>query len=525
MSPHLDLWHPAGALMVPALIALAIIIYMKYFYVDFEHIKGLPEVPNGSLVSGHLYKLGNDHASTAQKWAQTHAWPVYQIRLGNRRAIILNSFDAAREFIVSRQTATCDRPRLYTFHGVVSKTSASTIGMNPWDERTKKQRRVVGSYTTAPAVKKLQPMLDKETCHVISGLYEDSKKGNEEIMPHIYLKRLALNIMLMFCYNRRFVNIDDPLLLNILSDANTISSFRSTNSNAQDYIPYLRWFNDGKRTAMATEVRSRRDKWLAQLLETADDSVKDGSGKPCVAQGLLVDSEDEKLTKHDIRTILGGLMSGGFETVFATAIIGTGFLSSPEGQAIQARAYDDLMSNYSSIEEAFSQVVLEEKSSYIVAFVRETLRYYPVHHLLPPRQTYQEFEYNGARIPKGVLVYMNAQSINHDKSKYGPDADEFRPERWLEEKETAVPPPYHFSFGAGARMCTAVNFSNKILYATFSRLILSFKMTASKTMPPSTHYVNYNRDTTAAGAIPRDFKVLFTPREPEVLESCIRKSQ
>lgn len=102
---------------------------------------------------------------------------------------------------------------------------AATIGTNPWDERTKKQRRVVGSYTTAPAIRRLEPMLDLETSQMLSGLYEDGKHGSKAINPHIYQKRLALNIILMFSYARRFSAIDDPLLLGILSDASTISRY------------------------------------------------------------------------------------------------------------------------------------------------------------------------------------------------------------------------------------------------------------------------------------------------------------
>ncbi|KUJ16402.1 cytochrome P450 [Mollisia scopiformis] len=512
------------ATILSGVCCIGVVVYLRYFYVDFGRIEGIPEIPGGSSVAGHLYMLGQDHATTAESWAISNTWPVYQIRFGYRRAIILNSFDAAREWIVTKQTSTIDRPWLYTFHGVVSKTSA-TIGTNPWDERTKKQRRVVGSYTTAPAIRKLEPMLDVETSQMISGLYEDGKHGIRAISPHIYQKRLALNIILMFCYSRRFAAIDDPLLLGILSDANTISSFRSTNSNAQDYIPYLRHFGGGKRTVEATEVRGRRDRWLAGLLEKARDSVRLGKAKKCVAQGLLVDKE-EGLTKQDIRTILGGLMSGGFETVFATAIIGIAFLASPAGEAAQKSAHADITSNYSTPQEAFERAALEEKSPYIAAFVREVLRFYPPLHLLPPRQTYQEFEYHGSKIPKGVLVYMNAQAINHDKDKYGPDADQFRPERWLDkESGYEVPPPYHFSYGAGARMCTAVNFSNRILYAIFLRLIVSFEIIGSKEDPPETHYIDYNRNTTAASAIPKDFKARFVPRDVGILEECLRKSQ
>lgn len=238
-------------------------------------------------------------------------------------------------------------------------------------------------------------------------------------------------------------------------------------------------------------------------------------------------------------------MSGGFETVLSTAIVGIGILASPEGQAMQKRAVDEIMGLYPSAEEAFSRGVSEEKSQYVAAFVRETLRFYPPLKLLSPRQTYNEFVYNGATIPKGVLVYVNAQAANHgtfsitqkqisnlprivnknksDPATFGPDAGIFRPERWLKKDGVEVPPPYHFSFGAGGRMCTAVNFSNRILYAIFFRMILSFQMTASKSSPPETHYVRYNRDTAGSTAIPSDFKVKFTPRDKDVLERCVKE--
>lgn len=100
---------------------------------------------------------------------------------------------------------------------------AATIGTSPWNERTKKQRRVVGSFTTAPSIQRLRPVLDLETAAVISGLYYDSKRGEIEIMPHVYQKRLSLNLMMMFCYGKRFETVTDPLLLQILEDANTIA--------------------------------------------------------------------------------------------------------------------------------------------------------------------------------------------------------------------------------------------------------------------------------------------------------------
>ncbi|TID25936.1 Phenylacetate 2-hydroxylase [Venturia nashicola] len=504
--------NPLAATIFALVLFLGGLIYFQYYYVDFAEIKGIPEIPGGSFVYGHLDLLGHDHPTVLQQWADENSWPLYQVRLGNRRAVVLNTFQVARDWLVTNQASTLDRPWLYTFHGVVSKTSASAIGTNPWNETTKKQRRVVASLTNAPAIKRLEPLLDLETTEMLLGLHQAGSQG-QEVMPHVFQKRLALNIVMMFCYGKRFVNIDDSMLIQILSDASVISSFRSTNSNSQDYVPYLRIFKNQERMSVATEVRSRRDAWLAKLLQKVEEEIREGNVSNCMAANLLTNTED-KLSKQDVKTIIGGLVSGGFETTFASAIAGIGLLASPEGQSIQKRAYDDIMSVYAKPEEAYRQSVCEEKSEYVAAFVKEVLRHYPPLHLMVPRQVYRDFEYRGAHIPKGVMILTNAQAINHDPVIFGLDAYEFNPDRWLShDPETTIPSPFHFSFGAGGRSCTAINFLNRILYSIFFRLILSYKITGSKEMPPVTHHIDYNKDTTAQSAIPKDFKAVFAVRD------------
>ena len=69
----------------------------------------------------------------------------------------------------------------------------------------------------------MRPMLDLETCAMVPAMYYDGMEGDREILPHIYQKRLALNLMTMFCYGTRFPTVNDPLLGQILSDANTIA--------------------------------------------------------------------------------------------------------------------------------------------------------------------------------------------------------------------------------------------------------------------------------------------------------------
>ncbi|KAI1170549.1 cytochrome P450 [Nemania sp. FL0916] len=67
---------------------------------------------------------------------------------------------------------------------------------------------------------------------------------------------------------------------------------------------------------------------------------------------------------------------------------------------------------------------------YLNAVCNEVLRYYaPVP--LTLRDTAQETEIMGHKIPKGVRVILAPWATNFDKTLWGPDAHEFNPDRWL----------------------------------------------------------------------------------------------
>ncbi|KAJ9645600.1 hypothetical protein H2204_001181 [Knufia peltigerae] len=499
-------------------------MYQQAYGTDVDKIAGIPE-PSGTLpFYGHLKALGNDHASKFQQWAIENDWPVFQARLGNRRIIVLNSFDAAQDFIVKNAGATIDRPLFYTFHSVLSKTQGGTIGTSPWDESCKRRRTVVGSIMTRPAILKSANMLDLEITALVKDLESSSfriisEKGDRRSMemdPRLHFQRMALNLTLMMCFATRFDRLEDPMLHELLDIALSVSTFRSTNNNIQDYVPFYRYLPQNDRTKLAIANRVKRDEIFGQLLDKVAKALEEGKPVDCISSGLL--KEKGRLNDAEIRSVNVSLVSGGFETLSTTGLAGLGYLSSSQGQDIQARAFKGIMEVYSSPEQAWSDCLQEERVPYIVALVREMLRYYAAIQLLPPRQTCKDFEWNGVKIPSKVAVYQNAQAINHDTMAYGPDADQFRPERWLDEDGTfKVGAPYHYSFGAGSRMCTAVALSNRILYALFLRLILHFEFTASPTSSPVTHYVDLNEDTTGQTVIVKPYSITLKERFPRQL--------
>lgn len=89
---------------------------------------------------------------------------------------------------------------------------------------------------------------------------------------------------------------------------NNVISFRSTNSNAQDFIPHLRYMptsSSRSRTATAKKVRARRDTWLAAALNevresTPVDAVETGrkAGPEKSVARMLLEDNQEGLTKR-----------------------------------------------------------------------------------------------------------------------------------------------------------------------------------------------------------------------------------
>ncbi|TGJ84436.1 hypothetical protein E0Z10_g4321 [Xylaria hypoxylon] len=67
----------------------------------------------------------------------------------------------------------------------------------------------------------------------------------------------------------------------------------------------------------------------------------------------------------------------------------------------------------------------------------------------------------GKSLPAGTIVGMNAWVIHRDPEVFGPDADAWRPERWLEGDETYIKKmdASLLTFGAGHRICLGKHIS------------------------------------------------------------------
>lgn len=111
-----------------------------------------------------------------------------------------------------------------------------------------------------------------------------------------------------------------------------------------------------------------------------------------------------------------------------------------------------LLSNHRSQERLYTELLQAEREKaltrphpswgeiarlpYLDACVNEAIRLHPPFCLPFERVVPQNgIEIGGRFLPGGTVIGINPWVVNHDRGVFGQDADDWRPERWLESKD------------------------------------------------------------------------------------------
>ncbi|KAK1852226.1 cytochrome p450 [Colletotrichum chrysophilum] len=127
---------------------------------------------------------------------------------------------------------------------------------------------------------------------------------------------------------------------------------------------------------------------------------------------------------------------------------------------------------------------------YYTACVRETLRLNPSAPNIFPRIAGAGVQLFGQHVPEGTELTCNPWLVHRDEAVFGPDAEVFRPERWLEsEEKTKEMLKYNMGFGYGARVCLGRDLAMMELSKAPLQLFRRFKPEAINKTDPGRYVV------------------------------------
>lgn len=478
--------------------------------------------PTGLPIIGNIHQIRVNAAEQYRLWSQRYG-PVYQIMLGNVPVIIINSAASAREIFGANSQALSSRPEFYTFHKVVSSTSGTTIGTSPFSESLKRRRKGAASALNKPSILTYVPHIDVETRAFLREFLDYGKAGSVLVDPMPMIQRLSLSLALTLNWGTRIASQSDTLFDEITYVEEEVSKFRSTTGNLQDYIPILRLnpFNFGSQHAR--DMRRRRDVYLKKLNGDLDDRMANGTHQPCIQANVILDKE-AKLNSEELTSISLTMLSGGLDTLTTLVAWSIALLASRPD--IQKKALEEIHTKYPPSDNSLPTEHDDQSLPYLVALIKEFLRYYTVLRLSLPRASTRPIKSsfnNGATIPTGTVVFLNAWACNMDPEVWGEDYLTFRPERWLEKPDGPL-----FTYGLGYRMCAGSLLANREMYTIYLRLIHAFEISNVQAVSDGhgsdvvdTHPVNGVEDQTQLVSVPRRYRVRLVPRNEKVLRTAL----
>lgn len=296
---------------------------------------------------------------------------------------------------------------------MLSNTAGTTIGTSPFSDSLKRRRKGAASALNKPSVATYLQHLDVETRDFVKEGLEYGQAGKTGVDPMPMIQRLSLSLALTLNWGTRMGSRDDPLFKEITHVEEETSKFRSTTGNLQDYIPILRINPFNFHSAKAREMRDRRDVYLKKLNDDLDDRMEKGIHKPCIQANVILDKE-ASLNKEELTSISLTMLSGGLDTI--TTLVQWSIALLAQRPDVQVKAVAAIREAGFGDDQPLCDVDDDQKCGYVVALVRECLRFYTVLRLALPRASVKDVTFEGKLIPAGSTIFLNAWACNMGKS-------------------------------------------------------------------------------------------------------------
>ncbi|KAF8373184.1 hypothetical protein PRIPAC_79613 [Pristionchus pacificus] len=190
---------------------------------------------------------------------------------------------------------------------------------------------------------------------------------------------------------------------------------------------------DRKRSRDAGETT--RSDILEMFLDAESEDVEVIGGKA-----------KNKLTTNEIVANCKLFLLAGFDTTSITISKAVHFLANHE--EIQQRLRDEIDDVIGHENYDFEEI---GSLRYAEAVIKETLRHHPIASGFTTRECTSDCQIGEHSFREGDMVIVDSLSLQMDKEVWGEDAEEFRPERWLEN--TTRDRAAFLAFGEGPRIC------------------------------------------------------------------------
>nr|XP_049705148.1 cytochrome P450 4V2-like isoform X2 [Helicoverpa armigera]WRX05996.1 CYP340J2 [Helicoverpa armigera] len=207
-------------------------------------------------------------------------------------------------------------------------------------------------------------------------------------------------------------------------------------------------------------------------IKHSDETYDSSSGKftPALDHMLNMADEQNAFTDQEIREHIDSLIAAAYDTSSTTLTYALNLLGS--NPHVQDRVLKEL------------EEVLQDKNAditkdnlqnlvYLDAVVKETLRLYSAIPFIG-RKVEFPVKLKKYTLEPGTTCMLLLQSIHLDPKLWGPDVNEFKPERWLNPDTLPKHPNAYVPFGVGRRYCIGRLYTTYVMKTALAHMLRRF---------------------------------------------------
>ncbi|XP_050204567.1 cytochrome P450 CYP82D47-like isoform X2 [Mercurialis annua] len=486
--------------------------------------KAAPEAGGAWPIIGHLPLLaGRELPHIALAALVDEYGPIFTIRIGIFPALVVNSWELAKELFTINDAVVSTRPKF---------TSAKLLGHNfvnfgfaPYGEFWREMRKVVASELLSNRrLELLKGIRADEVEGSIKDLFkfwEKSKDGNNQALIEMkkWFNDINMNVILRMVAGKRYFGISAA------GDEEEAHRFQKAAREffhlagvyvLRDAFPLLGWMDFGgyekamKKTAK--EFDTIIGGWLEEHRRKRDISEVGDKDKDFIDVLMLV-LDGINLSGYDPDTVRKAttvtLIAGGTDTT--TVSVTWALVLLLNHPVALRKAQEEL-----DIQVGKERLVNESdmnKLVYLQAIIKETLRLYPVGSLLA-REFTEDCTVSSYHIPAGTRLLVNLHTIHRDPRVWS-NPTKFEPERFLSAHKEIDVKGQNFElipFGGGRRICPGMNFG-----IVMTQLLLASFLQAFDISTPSNEAVDMRATPGLTNSKATPLQVMFKPRLPAYL--------
>ncbi|KAM5586465.1 cytochrome P450 72A397-like [Rosa sericea] len=329
------------------------------------------------------------------------------------------------------------------------------------DEKWAKHRRIINPTFHVEKLKRMLPAFH-QSCDEMIKEWESwvSKQGSScelDVWPS--LQNLTADAISRTAFGSSYEEGRKIFKLLKEQTAYTIKSVQSV------YIPGWR-FLPTKMNNRMKQVDKEITGLLKDIINKREQAIKAGEATKDDLLGALMESNLNDIQEHGKNDKDVGMSTedvigecklfyyAGQETTSVLLVWTVVLLG--QNQIWQDRARQEVLQVFGSNKPDFDGLT---HLKVVTVILLEVLRLYPALVVLS-RTTNKTIQLGKFSLPAGVEVGLSTLLIHRDKELWGDDANEFKPERFLEGVSKATKSPFSFiPFGGGPRICIGQNFA------------------------------------------------------------------